>query len=345
MKRCSPLPRPALAVSACVAALALTSRSTAESDSAAAEALFQEGRALLKKGRVDEACPKLADSLRLDMATGTLVALALCHEQQKKYASAWAEFTSAAARAKREGRTDREKLANERAAALKPRLSSLTVEVPDEVRALPGLEVTRDDAVLGESAWNSSVPIDGGEHSLRVRAAGKTAWEKRVTVKDEGDAVTVQVPTLKADVSRAEPGPPASAAASHVASTPSEPEQKAKRPWGTLEWAGVGTASAGVVALGVGGYFLASALSKNSASKDSCTGDTCVQPGYDQRMSAYEKGNLATVFGIGGAALVGVGASLFIVGRTRSKEDTSARSGPELRVVSDGRSVTFSGRF
>jgi len=59
---------------------------------AAAEALFQEGRALLMAGKAEQACPKLEDSQRLDPATGTLMALALCHEQEGKLASAWAAF-------------------------------------------------------------------------------------------------------------------------------------------------------------------------------------------------------------------------------------------------------------
>ena len=42
----------------------------------AAEALFAEGKELMKAGRYQEACPKLAASLKLDRTVGTLMNLA-----------------------------------------------------------------------------------------------------------------------------------------------------------------------------------------------------------------------------------------------------------------------------
>src|SRR5687768_960846 len=108
----------------------------AQNDTIAAEALFQQGRALLDAGKVREACPKLAESHRLDPATGTLIALALCHEAEGKLASAWAEFSDAEGRARAEGAKDREAVAHEHATALFPRLSALTIEVSIEAAAV-----------------------------------------------------------------------------------------------------------------------------------------------------------------------------------------------------------------
>src|SRR5688572_28243096 len=69
--------------------------------------LFQEGRESFLAGNLVDACPRLAESYRLDPATGTLMALALCHEQEGKLALARAELDEAEERARQEGRADR----------------------------------------------------------------------------------------------------------------------------------------------------------------------------------------------------------------------------------------------
>jgi hypothetical protein len=51
-------------------------------DRAIAEGLFREARGLFGRGQLEVACPKFAESNRLDPALGTLLNLALCHEQQ-----------------------------------------------------------------------------------------------------------------------------------------------------------------------------------------------------------------------------------------------------------------------
>src|SRR5262245_40441563 len=124
----------------------------AQSDPVVAEALFQEGRTLLDQGKAAEACPKLAESHRLDPATGTLIALALCREAEGKLASAWAAFADAEGRARTEGSKDREAVAHERAAALYPRLSTLSIDVSEDASAIAGLEIKRDGVVLGRGA-------------------------------------------------------------------------------------------------------------------------------------------------------------------------------------------------
>ena len=62
-----------------------------------ADALFREGRALMKKGDYATACPKLEESYRLDPAAGTGINLGDCFEKQGKVASALLAYQAARA--------------------------------------------------------------------------------------------------------------------------------------------------------------------------------------------------------------------------------------------------------
>src|SRR5215467_9817965 len=58
----------------------------------AAEALFQEGRRLMAAGKAVDACPKFAESERLDPSPGTMLNLANCYEKTDRPATAWATY-------------------------------------------------------------------------------------------------------------------------------------------------------------------------------------------------------------------------------------------------------------
>jgi hypothetical protein len=278
-------------------------------DTATAEELFEQGKQLLRAGNAAAACPKLAESLRIEPSTGTLLALAMCHEADGKLASAWAGFVSVEARARNEARPDREQAAHARAQALRPRLSTLEIRVPAQVASLEGVEVRRDGTVLGHGAWNVVVPMDGGEHLVEVSAPGKLTWRGKVQVKPEAEAAVLTVPPL--------------ASAPAGATSPSA-DGKPAGHFGTLEWTGIGLAGAGVVGLGVGGYFLSSALGKKSDSSNDCEGNVCGAEGSAARRSAVSNGKAATVFGIAGGVLAVGGATLFVVGRVRARPGESA---------------------
>src|SRR6188768_3528832 len=96
-------------------------------DATLAESLFRDGKKLMTAGDYAKACPKLAESYAQDPATGTLLALAVCFEEQGKLASAWTTYSEVASRARAEGRVDREQAAREHVTALAPRLSMLTI--------------------------------------------------------------------------------------------------------------------------------------------------------------------------------------------------------------------------
>ncbi len=163
---------------------------------ALAETLFQDGKRLLEQGDARAACPKLAESLRLDRATGTLLALAMCHEVEGRLASAWAEYLEVVARAKKDGRADREEAARQYAHALEARLSTLSIAVPAAVAQIPGLAVQRDGLALEAPAWSTAVPVDPGRHVVVAAAPGRRGWTTSVTVNGPADHQTVTVPLL-----------------------------------------------------------------------------------------------------------------------------------------------------
>ena len=137
-----------------------------ERDPAAGEALFLEGRRLMKAGDVAAACAKLAESERLDPAVGTLANLADCEEQLGRTASAWQHWREAADRMP--AGDPRRVMAGARAAALEKRLARLSVNLAPG--ASRDVVVFRDGVRLGEASYGLYLPIDPGAHVVELRA-------------------------------------------------------------------------------------------------------------------------------------------------------------------------------
>jgi hypothetical protein len=286
-------------------------------DKALATILFQEGRTLMTGGRIPEACQKLQESQRLDPGGGTILNLALCHEQEGRLARSWSEFKEAVVVARRDGRRDREVEAANHVSALEPRLSRLTVVVPAGTQ-VEGLLIERDGRELGRGAWSTAIPVDGGEHVVRATALGREPFTTTIVIGKESDARTIEIPVLATPVVVVTP-PRVSAPVG--APVPMTASARAAR----LRWVGIGSAGAGVVVFGMAGYMLAQALSAKDASNADCSRDGCGNTGLQRRSDAVSRGNLATFLGIGGAVLVGAGATLYYLGRRSSASRREAR--------------------
>lgn len=311
---------------------AAQSSASSPADVAAAEALFQQGRALLEAGDHAEACPKLEASHRADPATGTLIALAACHELAGRLASAWAEFTEAAGRAAREGRSDRQQLASERAAALEPRLSTLTLRVSPALAGLEGFELRRSGRTIARGAWNAPVPVDGGEYVLEAAAHGRQTWRTTLRIAPERHAAVLTVPVL---------APLADASTRRTPPRTARPVEPSPRGFRALEWAGVTSAGAGVLSLGVAGYFTARMLDKRDEAEPYCSDDgACYPEGAADMNEALAHGRRATGFAIAGGALLAAGSALFVIGRSQDREPAVA-----LGLASGELGASLRGRF
>jgi hypothetical protein len=321
-----------------VTARVASAQTSGHADLAAAELLFQEGKRLLRQGDFGQACPKLVESFRLDSTTGTLLALARCHEEQGKWASAWAEYTKVVSRSTREGRSDRAREAQKRASALEPRLSTLTIRLSQEMHDLAGLEIKRDGAVVGAGALGVALPVDGGDHVVEASAAGKKSWQARISVASSEDKQVIEVPQLEPSPGALEAVPEPSAAVPPVPppsketvppstevpswmatpiSSAADSPSKGETPSRSSGWrtAGVLLAGAGVVGFGVATAFVLRAVGKNDDAENAgCSNNVCPPAGKALRLEALTAADTATVAFVAGGVLTATGVAMFVLG-------------------------------
>jgi hypothetical protein len=276
----------------------------ADDAGAQAQVLFDEGKRLMDAEDYVAACPKLAESQRLDPGNGTLARLATCHEKQGRTATAWSEFAELVTSAQRAGQPDRERFGRQRIAVLEPRLSRLTIIVPADVATTPGLVVQRDAIAVGDAAWGVGIPVDPGDHAIEASAPGKQAWSTHVVIGAAADSKHVTVPALAAV--EAPPMPAASAEAPPATPPPAEagPHSGA---WSSQKTWGLVVGAAGIVGLGVGSYFGVQAMSGSSHAKQQCPDAACPAPSaIQQNEDAKTDARIADVgFAVGIGAVVG----------------------------------------
>jgi hypothetical protein len=321
-------------VAAFVAGLLVSTSATAraqpaEAPGAHADRLFREGKAALEAGRYAEACPKLAESQKLDPATGTLLALGMCHQAEGKTATAWRELQLVIEASTKTGRADRVSLARDLVNALEPRLSKITVRVDADHAS--DLQVRLDGAPLASSDWNRAVPVDPGDHAVDAVLAAAAPWHASVSIAGDAQSKVVDVPKLAAATP---PTPPTPA--------PVEPETtpapSAPHPDRTLGWI---VGGAGIAALGVGSAFGVIALSNHSDATTRCPSSPCGDATGVQENDRAK--TFAWVSDVSlGLGLVGVGVGAYLLFWPRqAPQATSARLVPS--VGPGGAGVTLTG--
>lgn len=184
----------AVSIGAATSALERAALAASPQEQQLAQALFDEARALMDAKRYGDACPKLAESQRLDPGGGTLLNLAICHEKEGRLATARNDFDEALALAIKDGRKDRQKIAHERIAAIEgaiPRVS-IVVTGPSDIE---GLEVKLDGLVLRRVAWGVATRVDPGSHVVEATATGLAPWSTTFQI-DAAQKKIVNVPVL-----------------------------------------------------------------------------------------------------------------------------------------------------
>ena len=321
-----------------LAAFALRTVPALAGDEAAAEALFLEAKKLAGAGKLAEACPKFAESNRLDRGAGTLIHLADCYEKNKQSASAWATFKDAASAAQALGRADWQKLATQRAAALEPKLAKLTIKVEDPAEKI---EVTRDGAPTSPASWGTPIPVDTGTHTVQATAPTRKPFKTTVTVAKDGDRMEVVVTRLELA-----PAAPVGAV------TPPTPKTQPLVVHSGDDGAGQRTigfvvGGVGVAGIAVGAITGLVAMGKNSDSKKTCPNDgACASSdAVSANDGAKTFGLVSTIAFIAGGVGVAAGAILIFTAPTdKGSQSASAKTERGIRVVpaTDGRSANVS---
>ena len=298
----------------------------AQGQDSVAESLFAEGRALMKAGDPEAACPKLIESYRLAPAPGTLLNIGICERQRGRLATAWVklrEFVD-----KIPPSDDRYAFAAEQIAALEPRVPHLRIRVAAGTPM--GCVVRLDDVELGAASLDTSIAIDPGEHQVTLTAADGRSSQRRTTVAEGGDALI--------EVSLPPPAVTAAPVAPEVVAQPAKPVKPVPkqgpahpelRTWGYAALS-LGGASL-ITAVTFGGL----ALHQKEVLHDNCTGHECDEAG----LAAAERGNRYTTisnvaFAVGAASTV---AGIYLLWK-------GSQSGERTSVAAGAAGITFTYR-
>lgn len=309
--------------------LAVTLAGSAYADDmqrSAAQALFDDARVLMAEKRFAEACPKLAESHRLDPASGTLLNLAVCHERDGKAASAWLAYTETLAMAAKEGNAERKRLARERIDALEGELSRLRLILPKRVPEK--FWVRLDGVELGSAASHTGFPVDPGNHRVTSGAPGMKTALQTIDVTTPGATLDLRLPELEHDK---KPGPPG-ARASHPNRRRSDDVRL------LLTGASFGVGAAGIVVGAYTGLRAGIAWDERNAECASGCSERAVEAGDDANALAVAS-NIAFAAGV---AALGVGTYLVLTA-PRSSPSREVRVG--ARVGASAAELAIGGSF
>jgi hypothetical protein len=303
--------------------VALSSASaSAQRDAAAAQAIFDQARDAMKRGDYATACPRFAESQRLDAQPGTLANLAMCEEKAGQIASAW---THAREAVEQLPATDaRVPPLRTMIARVQARLPRLAIKVRTPLPS--GAVMKRDDVELGAAAVGEPLPLDPGEHTVTLRAPGRTDATRTVTVAEGATTEVIIEIGEPIAVASASPVTATPAPATPNSSDVIRPETSSRRSTGYIALAAGGIG--GGVAL-ISGIVLAE---KQATVKASCDTSAKVCTGSDTQTArdAASSGQALLPVYYGGLAVAAAGLAVgaYLVLTSDGPASTTVSLGP-----------------
>lgn len=298
-----------------------------EAQTIAAEALFTAGRADVQRGDFASACPKFAESQRLDPAVGTLINLADCEEQLGHLARAWQLWREAVERLSADDA--RRPVVVERATAIDKRVPRLTVRLarsltpPDPAL---GLSIRRDDVEVPSRLADVPLPVDPGDHVISLSAVGHLPSRYPIKIA-EGASETVVLELGPKDPSVT---PPAATNAGDAAIATPKKTGESSTPW-----LGYGLLGAGAVGVGLGAVTGLVAIDKKKEQEDNCFPITvCNETGSSAARAGSTFATVSTVSFVAGGALALAGLYFVLRGRSAPATASPAPASPRVTGVS-----------
>ena len=302
------------------------------------DALFDAGVLQMEAGRYAEACPSIQHSYELDPRPGVLFTLAECQSKWGRIADAVARYEEyltaylALSPVKKKLQTNRPAAARAQLAALSPQVPKLTLTV---ARGAPsGTVVERDGRLVPEGSLGASIPVDPGDHVVRLSAPGGRLREIHIKLA-RGESQSAELDFPAAPAGPGTPGP------GH-----DPPRGTSGRRIGAFVSGGFGLAG-----LVLGGAMGAVALTKKGVVDDHCNvGGIPEACDHQGKAAADELGTYALASTVGlaaGGALVVLSTVLFITEPQAPRPAAIARwiSLPVLGVGASGASVTVQGTW
>lgn len=323
-----------LLLSVLLVAMASSDALAQSKDPAAADALFRAGRDAMKRGDFATACPKFAESQRLDPAPGTLLNLAQCEEASGKTASAVQHYRDVAELLS--GTDPRAGHSKARVAALLPQVPKLTIKLTPD--APPGTSISRGDIELGAASLGEPLPVDPGEHLIVVAAPGHKSWRTTVKIRlGESRTVIAGIGEVDLASSTARAHSTTETTSKHTRSEKMSPGPTEDGSGSTVRTLGFVAGGLGILGLATGTFFAVRSKSKNDeALKDYCHGTVCTDPaGIDLTNEARDAGKLSAVGFIAGGALLTTGIVMLIAAPSEPVPQSKA-VGPSPRRVAAG---------
>jgi len=293
-------------------ALALSAAPALAQEESVAESLFREARDEMKHGDARAACPKFAESYRLDPSNGTLLNWALCEDALGNTATAWTklrQFIDGAA-----ANDPRTSLAKKRAARLEALLPRVRLIVP---AAAQGATIRLDGIELRDTSLAEPIPVDPGEHvaltTLPNGASSETRFRIRIAEEIGLELTAPEVPPSAPNpTSEPEPAVTSPAPGPRVATLSSRALDFRVRPRThdserSFAYVAAGVGVSGLVVAGIFGGF---ALAERNTFRQHCPARVCQdQIGLDAARDGTHDETVANVaLAVGAASVVGAAA-------------------------------------